>query len=136
MGRSALTILALLLFTSCVDTVSPDVTRRGRYTLAHVNGDALPMLFVETPFARLYFLRGELVLNADDTFSDITDMRREPKQPGLTTSLPSDTTRGTYEMAGDTIIFSSIRGDVYRMTFQSSGSLVQELAGNKLTYRK
>lgn len=135
MGRSAAIISLLLLCLACVDTAVPETSRRGRYTLARINGDPLPILFVETAAVRLYFLRGELLLNADDTFSDITHMRREPKGVGSQT-LPSDTTRGTYRMVGDTVLFDPTRGEGYRMTFQTSGSLVQELIGNTLTYRR
>jgi hypothetical protein len=134
MGRSAAIIPVLLLCLACVDTAVPEASRRGRYTLARINGDPLPILFIETSTTRLYFLRGELLLNADDTFSDITDMRVEPTVG--TVSFPRDTTRGTYRMVGDTVIFDASQGPGYRMIFQSSGSLVQELVGNTLTYRR
>lgn len=137
MGRSHLEVLALSLFVaSCADSTAPDYLRQGRYDLVHINGDALPILFLETPFARLYFEAGELVLNADDTFSDITEMRRDGKGTGATTTFPSDTTRGTYRIAADTVVFTTTRQVEYRMVFQASGSLVQELSGNRLTYRK
>lgn len=135
MGRSAAIISVLLLCLACVDTAVPESSRRGRYTLARVNGDPLPILFIETAAVRLYFLRGELLLHADETFSDITHMRREPKPVG-SVLFPTDTTRGTYRMVGDTVIFDPNQGAGYRMTFQTSGSLVQELVGNTLTYRR
>lgn len=136
MGRSArLAITLALVAGACVDSTSPESSRRGRYTLARINGDALPVLVVETPVAELYFLRGELMLNNDGSFSDITDMRRQAKPSG-TLQFPSDTTRGTYRMVEDTVFLTTTGGAFYRMTFQASGSLVQELVGNTLTYRQ
>lgn len=134
MGRSAAIISLLLLCLACVDTAMPETSRRGRYTLARINGDPLPILFIETAAVRLYFLRGELMLNADDTFSDVTNMRVEPKVGPV--AFPRDTTRGTYRMVEDTVFLTTTGGAFYRMTFQASGSLVQVLVGNTLTYRQ
>lgn len=135
MVRSAAILSLLLVCLACVDTAVPETSRRGRYVLARINGEPLPILFVETASTRLFFLRGELALNADDTFSDITHMRVEPKPFGAV-EFPRDTTTGTYRMVGDTVIFDATEGPGYRMTFQTSGSLVQELVGNTLTYRR
>ena len=137
MGRFHLRVAMLsLLCAACVDNEAPETSRRGRYVLARINGDPLPVLFVETGAARLYFRSGELRLNNDETFTDITHMRRESKGDFASTSFPSDTTKGTYAMSGNTVVFTTTLKETYRMTFQSSGSLVQELAGNLLTYRK
>jgi hypothetical protein len=138
MGRSLLTLLALSLTfgAACSDITESESSRTGRYVLARINGQILPILFIETAAARLYFLSGELRLNNDQTFTDITDMRVEPKTAGASISFPSDTTRGTYRLAGDTVVFTTTQEQEYLMVFQASGSLLQELVGNTLTYRK
>jgi hypothetical protein len=136
--RSLLKLLALSLTfgAACSDITSSESSRTGRYVLARINGQMLPILFFETPAARLYFLRGELRLNDDQSFTDITDMRLEPKTSGSSISFPSDTTKGNYRMAGDTVVLTTTQAQEYRMVFQASGSLQQELVGNTLTYRK
>jgi hypothetical protein len=138
MGRSLLALLSLSLSfgAACSDITESESSRTGRYVLARINGEMLPILFLETSAARLYFLRGEVRLNNDQTFTDITDMRVEPKIAGASISFPSDTTRGTYRMAGDTVVFTTTQAQEYRMVFQASGSLLQELVGNTLTYRR
>ena len=138
MGRSLLKLLALSLTfgAACSNITESDPVRTGRYVLARINGEMLPILFIETPIARLFFLRGELRLNNDQTFTDITDMRLEPKSAGSSISFPSDTTKGSYRMAGDTVVLTTTQAQEYRMVFLASGSLQQELVGNTLTYRK
>ena len=138
MGRSLIKLLALSLTfgAACSDITESDPSRAGRYVLARINGEMLPILFIETPIARLYFLRGELRLNKDQTFTDITDMRLEPKSSGSSITFPSDTTKGSYRLAGDTVVLTTTQAQQYRMVFQASGSLQQELVGNMLTYRK
>jgi hypothetical protein len=138
MGRSTLiSILALSLLTAtCTDTTAPELLRTGRYTLARINGQALPAQVHETAVARLDFHRGELRLETDATFTDVTDLKVTPKAANGTIVIRSDTARGTYRFAGDTVFLDSTRDEHYYMVFQAAGSLQQVLGESTLVYRK
>ncbi|MGQ0561758.1 MAG: hypothetical protein ACT443_07790 [Gemmatimonadota bacterium] len=126
----------MLIAAACVDTTAPERQYLGRYLLSRINGQSLPAPVHETTVARLDFLRGELRLNSDNSFTDITDLKVIPKASGSETHTASDTARGTYRLVGDSVFFESTRDEHYFMTFQAAGSLVQELAGSILIYRK
>jgi hypothetical protein len=138
MGRSTLIpILALSLVTAtCTDTTAPEHLRTGRYTLARINGQALPAPVHETAVARLDFHRGELRLETDATFTDVTDLKVTPKAANGTIVQRSDTARGVYRFVGDTVFLDSTRDEHYYMVFQAAGSLQQVLGESTLVYRK
>jgi hypothetical protein len=138
MSRSKLVLLLAVALTaaSCTDTTSAEYIRTGRYTLARINGQALPAQVHETAVARLDFHRGELKLNEDATFTDVTDLKVVPKAANGTIVIRTDTARGTYRFAGDTVFLDSTRDEHYYMVFQSSGSLQQLLGESTLVYRK
>lgn len=138
MGRSNIIpiLAASLLCAVCTDTTAPELIRTGRYTLARINGQALPAQVHETAVARLDFHRGELRLETDATFTDVTDLKVTPKAANGTIVIRSDTARGTYRFAGDTVFLDSTRDEHYYMVFQVSGSLQQVLGESTLVYRK
>jgi hypothetical protein len=138
MGRSKIIPIVVLsmLAAVCTDTTAPEFIRTGRYTLARINGQALPAQVHETSVARLEFHRGELRLETDATFTDVTDLKVTPKVAGGEVFVRSDTARGTYRFARDTVFFDSTRDEHYYMVFQVSGSLQQLLGESTLVYRK
>ncbi|MGQ0814688.1 MAG: hypothetical protein ACT4O1_09500 [Gemmatimonadota bacterium] len=139
MGRTQLlvSLAPALIFAACVDTAAPEITRTGLYLLSRIDGESLPAEVMRNADARLDFVRGELRLNADLTFSDITNFRIIPlSQNPAPVPLSTDSATGTYHILGDTVFFEPTRGPDYQMKFQSSGSLQQVLAGKLLLYRK
>lgn len=128
--------LAVLLLSSCIDATAPIESRYGRYILHRINGDELPQQMVENAAMRIEFLSGALRINADGTFTDSTELRVTTFSGGNFVRLSTDVAAGTYRIAGDTVFYSSTRGEFYRMTFQSPNTLRQELAGSILIYRR
>lgn len=137
MGRSQILVgLGALLLAACTDTTASEFNPFGRYTLARINGESLPAQVHQTSVATLVFTRGELRLNSDFTFTDVTDLKVTPRSSGGETRTASDTARGMFRLVGDTVFFDSTRGENYYMTFQASGSLMQRLGESLLLYRK
>jgi hypothetical protein len=136
-------LLALcVLAASCGDDASgPESSRFGRYVLRSLNGNNVPTIQAENANARLEFLSGSLRINSDNTFTDSTEIRVTPMfrgdpLPGGEVQHYYDVAWGLHRISGDTVYFSSIRGERYHMVFQASGTLTQELAGNRLQYRR
>jgi hypothetical protein len=138
MSRSSLAglVAALLLSNGCAtDTLAPGNDRFGRYTLRTINGSGVPALVFESTSARLEFVSGSLRLNRDNSYTDSTDVKVTPLKGGDIRRV-IDVAAGTYRFSGDTVFFDSTRGEHYHMVFQVAGSLMQELAGALLVYRK
>lgn len=136
MSRRRLFSLALLLvLPACVDTTAPQENHVGRYTLRRINGNAPPSAVLESSVARLDFLAGTLRLHADLSFVDSTRLKVTPLRGGEVQTV-TDVAAGNYRISNDTLHFTSTRGESYHMTIQSSGSLVQDLSGVILVYRK
>lgn len=128
--------MPLLLVAGCVDASGPGDSRLGRYRLARINGSQLPGVVVQNAAVRLEFLSGALRLNADNSFTDSTAIKRTDLAQGAVT-FSTDVASGTYRISTDTVYFDSVRpGEEYFMVFQVSGSLTQELGGSILIYRK
>jgi hypothetical protein len=137
MSRKRLAYLALLfLVPACVDTTAPQEDHYGRYTLRRINGLAPPGAVLESAVARLDFLGGTLHLNKDLTFVDSTRMKLTPLKNGGDVQTVVDVAAGLYRVSNDTLHLESSRGEKYHMRIQSSGSLVQDLSGIILLYRK
>lgn len=134
-------ILACVLAIGCSDASGPDASRYGRYVLRTVNGNTVPTVQSENANGRLEFLSGSLRINADNTFTDSTEIRVTPMfrgepLPGGEVQHYYDVAWGLHRISGDTVYLSSIRGERYFMVFQASGSLTQDLSGNRLQYRR
>ena len=125
-----------LLLASCIDTSAPIESRFGRYTLQRINGEALPQQVIENTAVRLEFLRGVVRLNSNGTFTDSTELRVTTLGPNSSVRVSTDVAAGTYRIAGDSVLYSSTRGENYHMTFESQNTLRQELSGNILVYRR
>ncbi|HEY0808889.1 MAG TPA: hypothetical protein VGD49_01960 [Longimicrobiales bacterium] len=134
--KTAPLLAVLLSFSACVDATAPIEARYGRYALHRINGDMLPQQMVENSVYRLEFLSGAVRLNSNGTFTDSTQLRVTSFQGPSTVSLSTDVAAGTYRIAGDTVFYSSTRGESYRMTFQTENSMLQELNGSILHYRR
>lgn len=129
-------LLAPLLFiAACVDTSAPDDSHVGRYTLRRINGMDPPAAVYETSVARLEFLSGALHLRVDQSFMDSTRLKVTPAKGGEI-QFVTDVASGTYRIAHDTLHLQSTRGEEYHMIFQAAGSLIQNLQGSLLIYRK
>ncbi|HEY0305980.1 MAG TPA: hypothetical protein VGC44_13500 [Longimicrobiales bacterium] len=136
MGRYRLYSLALLLILpACVDTTAPQEDHVGRYTLRRINGAAPPGAVLESSVARLDFLSGILHLRADLSFVDSTRLKVTPLRGGEVQTV-TDVAAGTYRISNDTLHLQSTRGEEYHMVRQTAGSLVQDLSGVILIYRK
>lgn len=131
----ALSLLTALLLSACIDTAGVDDLRYGHYTLDRMNGMALPGTLISNSIARLEFLSGSLWLHRNGNFSDSTKARVTSVREG-TSQLVTDVAAGTYRIAGDTLFLNSTRGERYHMVFQAAGSIMQELSGSTLVYRK
>jgi hypothetical protein len=136
MSRKTVLFLATsLLLTACSDTSGPDESRLGRYTLRRINGGELPRAVFENAVSQVHFVAGALHLKDDLTFTDSTHVRVVRTREG-DTFMTVDVANGTFRLTADTVYLRSIRGEEYHMTFGSSGSLLQDLEGSILLYRK
>jgi hypothetical protein len=135
-------VFALACLSACAgDSSGPQGDRYGRYTMRTINGKPLPAIVLETANARLEFLAGSVRLNADQTFTDSTELVSTPMYqgaplPGGEVQHRNDVAWGLFRISGDTVYFDSLRGEHYYMVFQIAGPLVQELAGSRLVYTR
>ena len=102
---------------------------------ARINGVAPPGPVLESNVARLDFLDGTLHLRADLSFVDSTRLKVTPIKGGDVQTL-TDVASGSYRISNDTLHLESTRGEEYYMVFQTAGSLMQNLSGTILIYRK
>ncbi len=136
MARKELFIFALsLLLAGCMDTTAPEEDYYGRYTLRRINGMAPPGAVLESSVARLDFLSGTIHLRQDLSFVDSTRLKVTPLRGGEIQTL-TDVASGVYRVSNDTLHLESTRGEEYHMLIQTAGSLVQDLSGVILVYRK
>jgi hypothetical protein len=76
----------------------------GTFTLVTVNGNALPAIIVDSvsPPLTIRALSGQIVINANNTFSDLTGL--EQTLGGIVTTSTRSCT-GTWSSSGNTITF-------------------------------
>ena len=136
MARKRLfSLVVLMLLPACIDTTAPLEDHYGRYTLRRINGLAPPGAVLESSVARLDFLSGTLHLREDLSFVDSTRVKVTPLKGGDVQTVV-DVAAGTYRVSNDTLHLESTRGEQYHMLIQTSGSLMQDLSGVILIYRK
>lgn len=137
-----LTAVMALLLSGCGDDIaSPNTARFGRYLLNSIDGRPVPTIYLESANSRLEFLSGALRINEDGTFTDSTEIRVTPMfrgepTPGGEVVHRYDVAWGLHHISGDTVYLNSLRGEHYFMIVQASGSLTQELVGQRLHYRR
>ena len=134
-------LLALVCAAACSDSAGPEDSHLGRYRLLTIDGRDVPAIMLENANSRLEFLSGSLRLNADGTFTDSTEIRVTPMfrgqpLPGGEVVHRFDVAWGLYRTSRDTVYFDSVRGEHYFMVRTAGGSLVQELVGSILHYRR
>ena len=135
MVKRAAAILAVILAAGgCFhDSTAPvPVSIHGRWVLKSMDGAPVPQVYAEVSNFRLEIVRGTLILNPDNTFSDTTDIRRTENQ---LLRRVIDVAEGTFMHVGDTIKLSSTRGEKYFMIFVDQ-SLKQNLGGKILLYKR
>ena len=125
------TAASALAITSCGDiTGVGNVT--GAYELQTINGQFLPVTVDDPSQGTIIILGGEIILDSDETFSDLIDYRF----PGSSQIIPQDVT-GTYTRSGNTITFFPDGGGQYTMTVSSNGRLVGSTnTGLRLVYQR
>ena len=128
-------VVVLLLLTACSadDQTAPNSPGlSGRYPLRTVAGRKPPAVLIESPDVTNEILSGVVHLHDNGTFADSTVLRITNANG---TNVVTDVAAGTYVQVPGRIDFSSTRGEVYSMTV-SETSLYQDLAGNRLIYRR
>lgn len=77
----------------------------GTFTLISVNGNALPAIVADTvsPPLTIRALSGQIVINANSTFSDVVLLEQTVQGNIITTSTRSCT--GTFSSSGNTLTF-------------------------------
>jgi hypothetical protein len=109
----------------------------GTYTLASVNGQALPFTFINVtaPGAnyRLDLLSGRVTVNADGTYTMTHRWRENDNGAVFTADLPDN---GTYSRQGDAITFTSSDGETDGASL-SGGTIIysETFEGQSYTYR-
>jgi len=132
--RAAALLVTILVSGGCFhDSMAPiPGTLYGRWVLKSMDGAPVPQVYAEVTNFKLEIVRGTLVLNEDNTFSDTTDLRRTENQ---LLRRVIDVAEGTYTQVADTIKLSSTRGEKYFMIFADQG-LKQNLGGKILLYKR
>lgn len=109
----------------------PNTEHVGTYTLQTINGAALPFL-LQSGTTRIEVTGGRVSLNADGTFSDITDLR---VTQGTTVATTQEGTLGAYQRSGNNITLVPASGGSYSMAY-SGNTLTQVESGATLVYRR
>jgi hypothetical protein len=129
---------ALALVAACGDDgerVSPttpsDVT--GTYTLRRINNDSLPVVVEQTTGRRIELLSETLTLNADRTFTDVTDLRQTA---GTAVTTATQRAAGTYIVNGTLVIFSYAPDNARATATYSNGSISMLVGGSTYLYRR
>ena len=132
--RAAAIVAVSLAVGGCFhDSTAPvPATIHGRWVLKSMDGAPVPQIYAEVTNFKLEIVRGTLVLNADNTFSDTTDIRRTENQLARRVI---DVAEGTFTQVADTVKLNSTRGEKYFMIF-ANRSLTQNLGGKILLYKR
>ena len=126
-------MLGPLLLIGCYEEVGgPAPTIFGRYSLRTVDGEAVPVILTDIPNFKVEIMTGTIFLNADNTFTDSTEIRRTD---GQVARIVTDVAHGSFVHNGATIDLNSTRGEHYSMTL-ADRTLTQNLGGNILLYRR
>ncbi|MGH7709992.1 MAG: hypothetical protein ACREOG_01840 [Gemmatimonadaceae bacterium] len=110
----------------------PDVVV-GLYTLATVNGQALPVVVDQLGNDKAEVTAGTVTLRADRTFTDITQVRLTIA--GNVTN-ETETATGTWTRQTNTVQFNPTGFTAYSMTWDGANRLTQSVAELTLVYTK
>lgn len=126
-------VAVLLLSTSiaCGDATGPSSVT-GNYTLRTINDASLPVILDDSTDYRLEITDGEVNLDSDESFSDITYYR---ETSGTQVITDTQVFQGTYFRAGNNITFTTTDGDSYTMALDGR-SLTQNVQGTIFIYER
>jgi hypothetical protein len=130
---------ALVLAMACgddkgegVELVAPsDVT--GTYTLRLIDNALLPAVVDQTTTRKIELLAETLTLNADRTFTDVTDLR---ETVGSTIRTATQQASGSYIINGNLVIFSYAPDGAKATATYSTGTLSMSILGVSYQYRR
>jgi hypothetical protein len=122
---------ALVAGIGCADGTGPDALP-GLYLLTTVDGITLPVIIASDVDYTEEMLSGEVRLDEDGTFADITATRITS---GGNVRIEIIEATGTYRLEGDQVVFELGNGGTYRMT-HSRRTLTQDWFGFELLYAK
>lgn len=128
----------VVVAASCADMVSPDEAADravvGVYSIATVNGSALPITLGVDDTASVDLLSGTITLRTDKSFTDIINVKLTTPS-GVT--LESDTARGNYARQADTLKFAPTDGhDNYQVTVANNATLTESSIEFIIVYHK
>jgi hypothetical protein len=124
-------VLLLLASIGCGDSTGPEDVA-GRYTLRTINNAPPPVIVDEAVGYRLEITGGEVNLDSDESFSDITLFR---ETFGTQVTTDSEVAVGDYVISGNTVTFTTTDGDSYSMTL-SGRTLTQNVQGIIFVYQR
>lgn len=121
----------LVASLGCSDGTGPG-RLPGLYLLTSVDGISLPVILGSDVDYTEEMVSGEVRLNEDGTFADIT-ATRITSGSGVRVEIIEAT--GTYRLEGDQVVFQLSNGGSYRMT-HAGRTLTQDWLGFQLLYSK
>jgi hypothetical protein len=113
-----LLLLATALLACSADTITDDRTPyAGDYKLLSFNGFPLPYAILTSTAQTIEITDEKFSLTASGSYVDITHYRRTITP---TVDFPADTLSGTFTLRGQTINFTTTKGDVFVGTMGTS----------------
>ena len=111
-------LLATALLACSADTITDDLTPyAGDYQLRTINGFPLPYAILQSTAETLEITDETFSLATAGTFVDVTHYRRTQSP---TVDFPADTLRGTFTVRGQTVNFTTSKGDLFTGTMGAS----------------
>jgi hypothetical protein len=134
--RAAVGALALAMACGgdgeAVDPATPsDVT--GTYTLRLIDNGTLPAVVERSTTRTIELLAETLTLNADRTFTDVTELR---ETTGTTVRTATQQASGSYIVNGNIVIFSYAPSGAKATATYNTGTLSMLVSGIGYQYRR
>jgi hypothetical protein len=131
-----ITVCVVALLAACGrDSTGPSRLIVGTYTLTTISGQTLPYTFLQVDEDnRIDVLAGAIILNADGTFSDQTELRFVVDGEA---EVELDDAVGTYTLTANALTFSTSDGRVYTAVLDTgTGTITQNVQGQVFVYRR
>lgn len=127
--------MAALALGGCSDSTGTDIdTVAGVYTLVTIDGQQLPVIVSQTVNEIVEITAGEVSLDGNLTFDDITNLRLT-QSGAVTTEV--DATTGAWALNGSTVVFTpNDNSGGYTMTWNGQDRLTQIFQGLTLVYER
>jgi hypothetical protein len=130
--RRLLILTAAMAALGCKDTVAPTpASPAGQYPLRSVNGNPPPQIVLSDADGTVSFVGGLVILRADGTFRDSTDIEIVTSE-GVARTF--DVGSGTYRLSNDTVFFTI--GQSEYVMVRNGVELRQDFDGIELVYRR